>query len=394
MTGRQVTFLGPWREGPLGPGKAMLGRRARNWDFRFTQRDEVGLDRILAYLRRPGVLAVFPGAAADDEVMLADALSAGVELAICSHHPLAHWVGDAAHILRPDLFGLDRILAEGPRPFPGAPPSGCWAESFRRLLGDRAKIAARRPALVQRASLCITHRERPAALRQAIESAGTALVETIVVDAGSDTPAASRELQTLETAGVTIVYAPRGTQQGAARNQAAEKAGTDLLVFLDDDNVFLDRGLERLISAALSSDFDIIVSNLRLYDDPFKDGQPAADLVFLGDAGSAGLIFNGFGDANFAIKRDALRRMGGFADTDSAAFDWLFFARARSLGLTIGVLQHPAIGYARNLAGRDTKWRTRDLEGPRRQLLEIYDFPNSVLAIAANVQSLTLSMLD
>jgi hypothetical protein len=398
MAGRRVTFLGPWREGPLGIGKAMLGRRARDWSFTFTQRDETRLDRILDYLKRPGVLAVFPGAAGDDEVMLVDAVNAGVDLMICAHHPLAHWLGGAVHVSEPGLADLGQVLIRGPRAMAEPPAAFHWPAEFRRLLAERDRRETGSPQPRPSASLCITHRDRAASLGEAIESAGIESGKTadlVIVDTGSRSQDALARIAALEaTAGARILRMPPGAQQGAARNLAATHATGDILVFLDDDNVFLDGGFGRLVGAFANSDFDIVVSNLRLHDDPFREGKPAADLVFLGDAGSAGLIFNGFGDANFAIRAEAFRRVGGFADTDGAAFDWLFLARARAAGLGIGVLQGPAVGYARNLAGRETKWRTRDLEGPRRELIGIYDLPGRATAIVANLQSLTLAMMD
>jgi glycosyltransferase involved in cell wall biosynthesis len=256
---------------------------------------------------------------------------------------------------------------------------------------------AKRPSTSSSVSLCITHRDRAAGLDKAIESARIGAdqsVELIVVDVGSRDPDAQDRVARLSTDGARVIVAPPGTQQPAARNLAAREARHDILVFLDDDNIFMDKGLRRLAAALASSPFDVVVSNLRLHDHPFTDEKPQADLVFIGPAGPAGLIFNGFGDANFAIRREAFVQVGGFEETDTAAFDWLFFAKAIAQGLRLGVLQHPAVAYARDLSGRDFKWRTRDLEGPRRQLLESHELPERWTVIFALAQALTLSVVD
>lgn len=393
----RVTFLGPWRDGPLGVGKEMLGRRARDWNFTFTQRDETRLDEVVEYLRRPGVLAVFPGSAPDDAVLVEDAIRSGVQAVLCEHHPLTSVAARAAAILPSTLRGLDALVDRGVGTGAGVPEPSYWPEAFGPIIEDHRRTGVTARTSTPKVSLCITHRERAASLGDAVESAtaGRDLQpELIVTDTGSGSVAAKAQIERLSQRGAIVILAPAGTQQGVARNLAVQRSTGDVLVFLDDDNIFLDDGLSRLAFSVVESEFDIVVTNLRLYDEPFSTGRSAADLVFLGEAGSAGLIFNGFGDANFAMRRDSFLRVGGFAENDSAAFDWLFLARASTMGLKIGVLQHPAIGYARNISGRDTKWRTRDLEGPRRYLLELCSADSSIVPIVATIQSLTLPLMD
>ncbi|HEY2179482.1 MAG TPA: glycosyltransferase family A protein [Caulobacteraceae bacterium] len=394
LTGRTVTFLGPWREGTAGLGKAMLGRRARDWRFAFTQVDESRPGKVLDHLRRPGVLAVFPGAAADDEVILADCLSAGVASVVASHHPMASWVSGAASIIDPDLADLadhfDSVVAQRPPAF----ETPDWPEVFESAIAARRSSPVVRTRQTRSASLCITHRDRPDALAAALASrGGTAGLTTIVVDTGSET-ATLDALGALESDDVRIIQGSPGARQPWARNLAAEHAGGDILIFLDDDNLFIDDGLARLVAAFEDPRIDIVVSTLSLFDGAPGQGLPAADLVFMGEAGWAGLLYNGFGDANFAIRRDRFAEIGCFADDDVAAFDWVFFAKAQARGLTIAVLQKPAIAYRRDLFGRDAKWRKRDLEGPRRHVLRAYEIGQTSKIIAALGQCLSLPFVE
>jgi glycosyltransferase involved in cell wall biosynthesis len=218
-------------------------------------------------------------------------------------------------------------------------------------------------------------------------------LETLIVDTGSE-PAAVAALDSLATRDIQVVKGPAGTRQAWARNFAANVAQGEILIFLDDDNVFLDDGLSRLIAGFANPDVDVVVSTLSLYDAAPGQGPPAADLAFMGQTGMAGLLFNGFGDANFAIRRKRFLQIGGFADDDTAAFDWVFFAAAQAHGLKFGVLQRPAIGYRRDLAARDAKWRKRDLEGPHRRVLGAYGLDRSSTVIAALSQCLSLPLLD
>lgn len=396
LAARRVTFLGPWREGPNGLGKAMLGRRARNWTFDFTQIDESRPDKILERLCRPGVLPVFAGAAPDDDVILADAVAAGVVTAVCVHHPLAAWLDGAVGLCAPDLSDLVRLLDGEAARAPALPPAPDWPGVIETLIETRRSRRPNIAAPVRSASLCITHRDRPAELAAALASRGAGVgprLETLIVDTGSAADALE-SLGVHERPDVRIIAGPLGARQSWARNLAAERASGEVLVFLDDDNLFVDDGLSRLLGAFANSGADVVVPTLTLYDSAPGQGPPAGHLVFMGHAAWAGLLFNAFGDANFAIRRDRFLEIGGFADDDAAAFDWTFFAKAQSRGLTIAVLQRPAVGYLRDIRGGDTKWRKRDLEEPRRHVLGAYDLGQSSTVIMALTQCLSLPLIE
>ncbi|HKM62271.1 MAG TPA: glycosyltransferase [Acidisphaera sp.] len=161
--------------------------------------------------------------------------------------------------------------------------------------------------------------------------------------------------------------------QAAAYNLAAEQASGEALVFLDDDNVFAPGGLSRLLHALSAGAFDLVVTCLDLHDGDPEQGRASARLLFLGDAGSAGLFFNGFGDTAMAVRRDDFLRLGGFeASASGPALDWEFLAKARAAGLRIGVVQEPAIRYAREIGDGDRKWRKRDQEVRRNSVLRAY----------------------
>ncbi len=394
----RVTFLGPWRDGPRGLGKAMLGRRARAWNCKFTQLDESRIDNILAYLGRPGVLAVFAGMLADDDSLVVETASAGLNFAICDHHPLAERMRGVAEILATDMSDLPRVLTQGrSERCIVAPCADDWPAALGALVDERRHAPVRQRELRPSVALCITHRDRLESLTTALQSRNDvdANTEVVVVDTGS-APETLALLGQLEGEQVSVLHAPRGARQSVARNLAARETVGDILVFLDDDNVFVEDGLRRIVEPLYNADFDIVVSNLALYDEtPRFDGQlAAAHLVFLGEADWAGLVFNGFGDANFAMRRESFVLAGGFEEDDAAAFDWVFFSRARALGLKIGVLQRPAIGYHRELSGRDSKWKRQDFEGPRRRMLEMYAATRASPVILGIVQHLGLPILE
>jgi hypothetical protein len=396
LRGRRVTFLGPWREGPDGLGKAMLGRRARNWEFPFTQIDESRPEAVMSYLHRPNVVGVFAGEAADDDVLVLDAAQAGLAPIVCAHHRLAHRVRGVVRLCSPDLSDLGAQIEVDPtEPAWRFEPSD-WPSAFETLVAMRNAKASQATATSVSASLCITHRDRPQALEHALQSRGAAPglpLDTVIVDTGSTSENMARATE-LAGGDARLLSTPAGTRQAWARNLAARHAQGQILVFLDDDNVFLNDGLTRLVRPFSCMDVDIVVTNLALYDATPGQGDAEAHLVFMGEAGWAGLLFNAFGDANFAIRRDRLTAIGGFDDNDVAAFDWIFLAKAQARGLKIAVLQQPAIGYHRDLGARDTRWRKLDLEEPRRHVLRKYELSSSLTAIMAVAQTLSLPSVE
>ena len=160
----------------------------------------------------------------------------------------------------------------------------------------------------------------------------------------------------------------------AARNQAASAASGDCLVFLDDDNWLLEDGLARLASAMASGAYDVVTAALEVDQPGADDGRPPLRMAFLGDAGVAGLIYNGFGDASLIIRKEAFERAGGFPDEGvlAPAEDWVFLARCRAAGLCMASLWKPCFGYHKPADLARTHWRKSHKEGAFARVREAY----------------------
>jgi len=160
----------------------------------------------------------------------------------------------------------------------------------------------------------------------------------------------------------------------AARNQAARAASGDCLVFLDDDNWLLEDGLARLAAAMASGAYDVVTAALDVDQPGVDDGRPALRMAFLGDAGLAGLIHNGFGDASLIIRKEAFERAGGFADEGvlAPAEDWVFLARCRAAGLRMASLWRPCFGYHKPVDLARMRWRKSHKEGALARVREAY----------------------
>jgi hypothetical protein len=106
---------------------------------------------------------------------------------------------------------------------------------------------------------------------------------------------------------------------------------------------------------------------------PGREGI-AGRLLFLGDAHSAGLFFNAFGDTTMAVDRAAFLRLGGFHDPghDYPSLDWVTLAKARAAGLRIGALQWPAVRYRRDFRRAELSANKIDQEGARWFVFQAY----------------------
>lgn len=359
-----IRLFGPWRERAFGLSKDLLGMRALDWPFAFALDDATGpheLGERLAALA-PAEL-VFAGHCADDDALVALARAAGHGVELASDHRLA-----------------------------GAGPAdeGDWPRLLEALVAARGRASV--PVAVADApvaSVCITHRDRPDALVRAVASIApsSALVrEVIVADAGSRSAAAAAALETVEAGGVRVLRLPP-TRHRAACNQAAVCAQGEVLLFLDDDNAWRGDGAARLVRALLASPFDIVVTNLALHQNETVGAcppqAPVAVRAFVGEAHAAGLFFNAWGDSSLAVRRASFLRIGGFGTYEGAGNDWVFLARARAAGLRIGVLQDPAVDYAVGDAAEHRRWRKRDAEGARQEVVRVsaLTFDEKLLAL-------------
>jgi hypothetical protein len=378
LHGRCVTLLGPWRDAVGGLGKNTLGIRARQWSFDFKQIDAATPSAALAYLQAPGKLPVFAGDAVEDQSLVAAVAGLGLPLLINAAHPLAG-CSDAAY--SDTLDGLPLALEKALRA--GADASARmagrgWLEMLEPMVHSRLRRPPRIAAAAGRVCICIAHRDRPECLENAIASISPSQppdVDVVVVDNASDSTAAQRLLDRLESRPRTrVIRLSDPETEPQVRNRAAAATDAEILIFLDDDNVLVPGAVERWQRAFAGGNFDIVVSSLDLVDGDPAHTAPSARLLFLGDAGSAGLFFNAFGDSNFAILHTAFVRAGGFdgEGPSGPAPDWIFLAKARAAGLRIGVLQQPAVRYARSLAAAARNWRKYDQEGARSAVLRAY----------------------
>ncbi len=394
LAGRSVTFVGPARDEGRGLTAATIAVRAAKWNFDWKIRGDLSARDALALASEPQRLSIFAGSEECFPGLLAGALEAGAAVIARRTRQTRALIGPGRH----------KYALYSPAP-------GALARSIAAVLGDPAALAlrpavatgeavdlwadalegCRRPKPVPqrprrggkpRVSVCVIHRDRPQLLQRALASIAVGdhpgEVEIILVDDASSTPDAHALLAELalecDRKPLKIIRNSQALFPAAARNRAAAAASGDCLVFLDDDNWLLAGGLDRLSSGVTSGRYDVVTSALEVEQPGIEPGRPPLRVAFLGDAGLAGLVFNGFGDASLAIRRKAFERIGGFPDEGALApgEDWVFLARCRAAGLRMASLWQPCFGYRKPVDLARTSWRKNHKEGALARVRQAY----------------------
>jgi len=390
---RTVVFLGMARSGVYGVGAEWLGFSATSWPFSFKVVDETKPDSILHYLADASRLAVAIGDDADELEPIRQ--NAANHCLILRSTSLEECLADR---LETDLRAA--LTADAFERQDAHPPTD-WDSLIDRLAAQPLRGFSLKSAS-SGISVCIVHHDRLALLATAMASipdfVGERPVEIIVLDNASESTFVEEEI--LFRAGsrrnVRIIRSATPLPQSKILNRGLAQARFDTVLFLDDDNSYLDGGVARLATAIDAGNFDVVVTPLELFDaDAASPSTSAGRLIFLGAAHSAGLFFNGFGDTSIAVRRDAFIKLGGFHDPgyDYPCLDWVTLAKAQAAGLRIGTLQWPAVRYRRDTARADLAAHKLDQEGARALVFEVYGDGFDARLVARYAQKLQLDEL-
>jgi glycosyltransferase involved in cell wall biosynthesis len=339
--------------------------------------DDLDSEQAIAYLRGDGRLACMPSVMENSPLTMYECLLHGIPFA-------ASDAGGGPELVHPD----DRAAVIFERERPGALADhlaeaiACGAGSarpafdFEEVRSQWARLhaelavrppvpAPRRTGTRPKVSICMAHHNRAQHLAQAVESVRALIYpdfELIVVDDGSDDPAALEHLDSLEDE-----FGRRGWRilrqenryLGAARNTAARHATGEYLLFMDDDNLAKPGELDVFVQVAQHSGADV----LTCFADTFLGAHPDDPQATIeretpvGDCLATGIVKNVFGDANALVRRDVFEALGGFTeDYGTGTQDHELFLGAVVNGYTLYVVPEPLYWYRR---------------GPRRMQLEL-----------------------
>jgi len=200
-------------------------------------------------------------------------------------------------------------------------------------------------------AVVVSTRERPHYLLQCLDGIGGQTLaprEVIVADDGSTSEAAVRALEEAEARSwpwpLRVLRLERGGA-GSARNGGWRAASSDLVVFIDDDDVPFEELLGTLWRARIHSGADVVVAGARWFR---GDGPPSANAgdvlrVSLCDPGELGLLSNQYGGPTNLWPRELLERLGGFPEVPLE--DWNLLARAALAGARLTTPPDPLYWY-------------------------------------------------
>lgn len=383
---RLVSFVGPIGDSRYGLSKEWLGQRAARWAFRFRVVAEANREAALAYAGQPGRLAV--GISTNGEELEA--------IRSCCPRHVAHLAqpmsdGDVVPGLAAAISSALQVV--GPDVVPKTEID--WNGLVDALLDQ--PIRARQTSAVS-VSVCVLHYDRLPLLKRALSSIPQTIdgrdVEVIVID--NATPLSGMKGRIEAVAGhrrrLRVLELKERLPQAAACNLGLAAAEGDVVAFLDDDNFYVRDGLARLAAAA--SVHDVVVTNLEIFDG-HEGSASSGRLIFLGEAHSAGLFYNFFGDTAMAVRRAAFVPQGCFHEMscEYPSLDWVSLAKAYGRGLRIGVLQWPAVRYRRDTARADIQSAKLDQAGARALVFKAYRGRFDAGMVARYAQNLELGDL-
>lgn len=363
---RKVFFLG--KKGKAFPADKLISEHAKSWPFEHEIIDGYGQQEALAFLRKSGRLAVIPSILENSSFAVYECISERIPF-IASNTggtPELVFDGDRNEV----LFGLTPVkiakkiqtalsdgIVVGRSAFDFRKNDDIWKRWHLSVLNEiavRPKPSAEksRPLV----SVCLVHFNRPEMLRRAIDSLIAQTypdVEVVLVDDGSDQPAAIEMLEHLKTE-----FAQRNWQViiqenqylGAARNTAAARATGEYILFMDDDNIAKPNEIECFIDAALASGADV----LTCFADVFSSDEATADgpsdvshrTLPVGACIPYGLFRNGFGDANALFRKSVFDAIGGFTeDYGVPQEDHELFAKVVLAGYSLQVVPEALFWY-------------------------------------------------
>ncbi len=391
----RVTFLGKV-SGRMNASE-LIRNAARVWPVEVRTLTDLGAEEALAYLSRPGRLAVVPSLRENCSMAILECLQAGIPFIASDTGGTPELVAPEDHsraLVAPDHVALgERIAAAAGAPLRAVRPSRDFAHTlavWERWHAQSAPFEASAARFAQRArsarahtppvTVCIVHHERPRLLRMAVDSVleqDYPALEAVLVDDGSRSPAAIAALDDIETQ-----FAARGWRvlrqenlyAGAARNTAAHAAHGEWLLFLDDDNVLFPDAVSRLVRAALYSGADCVpASSIRFTgngDPRHKPRSHGLPLRFLGAARAWNRVRNVAGDTCALVRRSAFLSVGGYPTERLWLQDMCFNNRLIQAGWRIEPLPDPVCYY--RLAKPDPQRAQRQNNAARARALSPY----------------------
>ncbi len=366
-----VTFMGKFAWVGKEHAAMYIARRARCWSFPVSVLSDLDHRQALGYLAEGGRLAVMPSVADNSPYTVYECLKAGIPL-------VARDVGGIPELVPENARG-NCLCSDNPRSLAekleaALTAGGCcpglsfdeeqnrkeWREWISDLVTQgRERILSPKAIPAQtgpKVTVCLTHYERPAFLRQAVDALlkqDYPNFEVILADDGSRSSQALRCLEELQS-----VFAARGWKilrlengfPGRARNLAVRATDAEWLLFFDDDNVARPHMISRFVAGVLRSAADLAVCAFDVFSGTGSPETSEAEERFLplGGIVSYSSLSNHIGDTTSLVRRSLFERLGGFTEDYGVGHeDFELYLKAVLAGARIAVLPDALFWYRR-----------------------------------------------
>ncbi len=328
--GIKVTFLGGLGiSNRINSDENYLTQVGSRWTHKWKIISNLGRAESLKYISRRDALVVIPCREDSMGYHVLECLALGVSFIASDILAFQEIIDKRDHkevLFEPTAFAMsERIqlaLSKGVKrvrflvsPKTTSANWGTWHGKININLQKKISVSSPQPLV----SICVTHRNRPAFLKQCLDSLEQQTYkkfEVILMDDASDKAEAKKYLATLKpkfrSKGWKIIIQKKKRGPSANRNQAAEYAKGKYLLFMDDDNIAMPTEVFTFVNAARISGSDILTCAC----DRFSGVSPPISVALkrwapIGDLLGLGLFYNLLGDMNFFIKRKIFLSLGG-----------------------------------------------------------------------------------
>jgi len=340
--------------------------------------DTMDAFQAIRYIKKTGAIAVLPS--------LSDNYPYTVLECIENQIPcLASSVGGIPEMLSPEvifdptvdslcaaLYNRDARTRQMRSPYSNEQAKADWL-AYSNSLEAKRPVVETAPG-EPRVSVCVSYHNYGVYLPQllaSLERNDYPNFEVIVVDDGSTDPFSIQVFDEQQKK-----FSPRGWKfvrhanqgPGATRNAAASLASGEHLIFMDADNVAMEKMISTFVKSLIQSGADALTCIARVFkgDDVPNQDTPVVYLYRpLGPILEIGMIENVFGDTNAIVRKTVFDELGGFGtDKSTNCEDWEFLALVALRGHTIDVLPEQLFFYRYHEKGFSK--RTNAVENQKR----------------------------
>jgi glycosyltransferase involved in cell wall biosynthesis len=206
----------------------------------------------------------------------------------------------------------------------------------------------------QEIGIVVPHFNQSTYLRSTLKSIFSqtyANFKCLVIDDGSSPEhlknfrALAKEVQCEEM----IFLEEKNHDVGWTRNYGARTLGTEIVTFLDSDDILEVNALEMISRTDFSKDI-IVTTHFSIFDDNPKDSADFSNLVSsyepLGSVSNLSWYRNFLGGSNFSIRNKLFLELGGFSEERNQNHqDWRFLVKAQLRGVEILALPERLLHY-------------------------------------------------